>query len=43
MTVMENYKKQLTHLKPILAHWLTGLVMLGLLAAFYCAGKKCFF
>jgi len=40
---MENYKKQLTHLKPILAHWLTGLVMLGLLAAFTALAKNVFF
>jgi len=39
---MENYKKQLTHLKPILAHWLTGLVMLGLLAAFTALAKMFF-
>jgi undecaprenyl-diphosphatase len=44
MTVMKNYKEQLTHLKPILARWLFGLaVMLGLLAAFTELAEDVFF
>jgi len=41
---MENYKEQLTHLKPILARWLIGLaVMSGLLAAFTELAEDVFF